>query len=80
LLHPDVTFIGPDGKFGSKADDLALHAAGDIRITSVDREPVVAYVTGSVGCHPLTLPYDRHLQGRAVRQRHGVHAGVVPQR
>lgn len=49
MLHPDVTCIGPDGKFGYKADDLALHADGDIRITSVDREPVVAHVTGSVG-------------------------------
>lgn len=42
LLADDLTFVGPDGRLYSKADDLQAHRSGLMRLTySSPHEPVI---------------------------------------
>ncbi len=49
LLHEDVTFIGPDGSLGTKADDLRAHRDGVIDVTTSEVTQLLTHVHGSVG-------------------------------
>lgn len=49
LLHPDLTFVGPDGAMSGKDVDLYVHRSGDIAITVLEPEELVVKVVGAVG-------------------------------
>jgi hypothetical protein len=54
LLHPDLTFVGPDGAMSGKDVDLYVHRSGDIAITVLEPEELVVKVVGAVGVTVLT--------------------------
>jgi hypothetical protein len=54
LLHPDLTFVGPDGSLSSKSDDLEVHRTGAMRLDRSDPEDLVVRVNDGVGVTVLT--------------------------
>lgn len=54
LLHPGLTFVGPDGTLTGKGDDLEVHRTGAIRIDRSEPEDLVVRVNDGVGVTVLT--------------------------
>jgi len=48
LLSPELIFIGPHGEISTKADDIAMHRSGRLRLTVLFTQPLVLAVTGRV--------------------------------
>jgi ketosteroid isomerase-like protein len=59
LLHPDLTFVGPYGDIGDKADDLEVHRTGAMTVEISEPEDLIVRVNDGVGVTVLTL----HLKG-----------------
>jgi ketosteroid isomerase-like protein len=65
FLHPDLTFVGPDGELSGKADDLEIHRTGTIRIELSEPEDLVVRVNDGVGVTVLTARLKGSFQGQA---------------
>ena len=58
LLHPDLTFVGPDGRLSDKAADLHVHRVGTMRLDVLEpQEP----------CGPVGRRRRRHRPDRSTR-------------
>lgn len=55
LLHPDLTFVGPDGVMSGKTDDLEVHRDGLLRLDRSEPEDLVVRVSDGVGVTVLTV-------------------------
>jgi Domain of unknown function (DUF4440) len=64
LLHPDLTFVGPDGSVSGKADDLETHRTGAIRFERSEPEDLVVRVNDGVGVTVLTARLKGAFQGQ----------------
>jgi hypothetical protein len=64
LLHPDLTFVGPDGGLSGKAEDLEVHRTGAIRIELSEPEDLVVRVNDGVGVTVLTARLKGTFQGQ----------------
>jgi uncharacterized protein DUF4440 len=64
LLHPDLTFVGPDGSVSGKADDLEIHRTGGIRFELSEPEDLVVRVNDGVGVTVLTARLKGAFQGQ----------------
>ena len=64
LLHPDLTFVGPDGSFSDKADDLEIHRTGAITFERSEPEDLVVRVNDGVGVTVLTAWLTGSFQGQ----------------
>jgi hypothetical protein len=65
LLHPELTFVGPDGALSGKDVDLQVHREGDIRITALEPEGLLVNVVGGVGVTVLTARLAGEYHGQA---------------
>ena len=54
LLHPDLTFVGPDGALSDKAADLSVHRSGAMSLTALDPEDLIVHTIDGVGVTVLT--------------------------
>jgi len=54
LLHPSLTFVGPDGVLSDKARDLEVHRTGELRIDSLETHDLIVRITEGVGITVLT--------------------------
>ena len=54
LLHPQVTYVGPDGGLVTKEADLDAHRSGDLRIYTLDRQALDVRIQDGVGITVLT--------------------------
>jgi Domain of unknown function (DUF4440) len=80
IVHPDVSYVGPDGSVIGKETDLSGHRSGALRIRSLRPENLAVRVRFALGSHGLRRGseagperrcyagglYARALQGRAV--------------
>jgi Domain of unknown function (DUF4440) len=64
LLHPGLTFVGPDGTLTGKSDDLEVHRTGAIRIDRSEAEELVVRVNDGVGVTVLTARLGGSYQGQ----------------
>lgn len=64
LLHPDLTFVGPDGTLTGKADDLEVHRTGAIRIDLSEPEDLVVRINDGVGVTVLTARLQGSYEGQ----------------
>lgn len=64
LLHPDLTFVGPDGALTGKADDLEVHRSGAIRIDRSEPEDLVVRINDGVGVTVLTARLKGSYEGQ----------------
>jgi hypothetical protein len=64
LLHPDLTFVGPDGALTGKADDLEVHRTGAIRIDRSEPEDLVVRINDGVGVTVLTARLKGSYEGQ----------------
>ena len=69
LLHPDLTFVGPDGEVSGKAADLEAHRSGAMALHRSDAEELVARVNDGVGVTVLTVRLAGAFQGQAFEGR-----------
>lgn len=65
LLHPDLTFVGPDGELSDKDADLAAHRSGIMRIDRLETEDLIVRVADGVGVTVLTARLEGEYGGRA---------------
>ena len=65
LLHPDLTFVGPDGGLSDKATDLAVHRSGAMALELLEPEDLVAQVIDGVGVTVLTAHLKGSYEGQA---------------
>lgn len=65
LLHPDLTFVGPDGALTGKAEDLEVHRTGAIRFELSEPEDLVVRINDGVGVTVLTARLKGSYQGQA---------------
>jgi len=54
LLHPSLTFVGPDGSLSDKARDLEVHRTGELRIDLLEPLDLIVRITDGVGITVLT--------------------------
>jgi ketosteroid isomerase-like protein len=54
LLHPELTFVGPDGALSGKDVDLQVHRDGEIQIAVLEPRDLLVNVLGGVGVTVLT--------------------------
>ncbi|MFL6100563.1 MAG: nuclear transport factor 2 family protein [Actinomycetales bacterium] len=54
LLHPDLTFVGPDGALTGKAEDLEVHRTGTMRLELSEPEELLVRINDGVGVTVLT--------------------------
>jgi hypothetical protein len=64
LLHPDLTFVGPDGALSDKATDLAVHRSGAMSLELLEPEDLVAQVIDAVGVTVLTARLKGSYEGQ----------------
>jgi hypothetical protein len=48
LLHPELLALGPDGRMIDKAEDLAAHESGVIKVFELSEEDVRVKVLGDI--------------------------------
>jgi hypothetical protein len=65
LLHPELTFVGPDGALSGKDVDLQVHRDGEIRITALESEDLMVNVVDGVGVTVLTACLAGEYRGQA---------------
>ena len=49
LLHPDLLAVGPDGGLADKAEDLAAHRSGFVKIDELTEEDLRVRIAGDTG-------------------------------
>jgi hypothetical protein len=54
LLHPDLTFVGPDGALSGKDEDLEAHRSGAMVLRVLEPEELIVRVNDGVGVTVLT--------------------------
>ncbi len=54
LLHPQVTYVGPEGDLVTKEEDLDAHRSGALRIHILDRQALDVRIQDGVGITVLT--------------------------
>jgi hypothetical protein len=64
LLHPDLTFVGPDGALSDKATDLAVHRSGAMSLELLESEDLLVRVVDGVGVTVLTARLKGAYQGQ----------------
>ena len=64
LLHPDLTFVGPDGAVSGKADDLEAHRSGAMVLHRSQAEDLIVRVNDGVGVTVLTVRLAGAYQGQ----------------
>jgi hypothetical protein len=64
LLHPVLTFVGPDGSRSDKAADLEAHRNGVIQLHALRPDDVFAQVVDGVGITVLTARLAGSYQGQ----------------
>jgi hypothetical protein len=64
LLHPDLTFVGPDGTMSDKAADLEAHASGVMSLELLEPEDLIVQVIDGVGVTVLTARLKGSWQGQ----------------
>jgi hypothetical protein len=69
LLHPALTFVGPDGSLSDKAADLEGHRNGVIQLHVLEPDDVVAQVVDGVGVTVLTARLAGSYQGQPFDSR-----------
>lgn len=67
LLHPDVTYVGPDGQLTDKHGDLEAHRSGALRIDMLESQALDVRVQDGVGVTVVTA----RLEGNAGGQKFG---------
>ena len=63
LIDDDLVFTGPDGAIYSKADDLAAHRSGAIRITRLDPSEEHVQRFGSIAVISVRMEMVGTFQG-----------------
>ena len=66
LLHDDLLFNGPDGRTGTKAEDLANYRSGGIRLTRAEPRDRVLSAIGGVVVVAVTVALEGSYLGFAV--------------
>ncbi len=69
MLHPDVTYVGPDGVLVSREADLAAHREGALRIQALDQQDLDVGVRDGVGVTVLTARLVGEAGGQAFEAR-----------
>lgn len=69
LLHPALTFVGPDGSLSDKAADLDAHRSAVIRLHALEPDDVFAQVVDGVGVTVLTARLAGSYQGQVFDSR-----------
>jgi len=69
LLHPQLTFVGPDGSLSDKAADLEAHRTGTMRVDLLEPEDLVAHIADGVGVTVLTARMDGEYLGESFSAR-----------
>ncbi|MBC7842880.1 MAG: nuclear transport factor 2 family protein [Gemmatimonadaceae bacterium] len=70
LLADDLLFTGPDGQLGTKAQDLAAHASGQVRFRRHDVEELrIRRVGVDVAICALSTALEVEVAGDTVRGR-----------
>jgi hypothetical protein len=64
LMHPDLTFVGPDGALSDKVTDLAVHRSGAMSLDRLEPEDLVVRVSDGVGVTVLTARLAGSYQGQ----------------
>jgi ketosteroid isomerase-like protein len=64
LLHPDLTFVGPDGALSDKATDLAVHRSGAMSLELLESEDLLVRVVDGVGVTVLTARLKGAYEGQ----------------
>jgi len=54
LLHPSLTFVGPDGGLSDKTRDLEVHRTGELHFDSLEPHDLVVRIADGVGITVLT--------------------------
>jgi len=80
LLHPELLAVGPDGKLVDKAEDLAAHRSGVIKIFELEEEDLHVKIRGDtamtfVGLRVRGSIADAEVSGRLRYTRTWVRAG-----
>jgi hypothetical protein len=65
LLHPDLTFVGPDGELSGKDADLEAHRTGGLVLQLLEPEDLIVRVNDGVGVTVLTARLAGAAQGQA---------------
>jgi len=69
LLHPALTFVGPDGALGDKDADLLAHESGAIRIDILKPQDLMVRIADGVGITVLTAQLDGDYHGQKFSSR-----------
>jgi ketosteroid isomerase-like protein len=70
LLAEELLFTGPDGALGTKAQDIAAHASGQVRFHRHDAEELrIRRVGGDVALCALATRLEVEVDGTMVRGR-----------
>lgn len=69
LLHPQVTYVGPDGGLVTKEADLDAHRSGELRIHILDRQALDVRIQDGVGITVLTAWLEGQAGDRAFEAR-----------
>lgn len=64
LLHPRLVAVGPDGTVMSRADDLAAHRTGALRVHRLVEESLDVQDDGTSGVTRLVAAVDATLAGQ----------------
>jgi hypothetical protein len=69
LLHPLLTFVGPDGSLSDKTADLEVHRTGRMRVERLEPEDLVAHIADGVGITVLTAQMRGEYLGESFTAR-----------
>lgn len=69
LLHPEVTYVGPDGHLVDKHADLEAHRSGALRIDVLDCQALDVRVHDGVGVTVVTARLEGDAGGQEFRVR-----------
>lgn len=69
LIDGAALFTGPDGTLQTKADDLAAHRGGQLRLHRLDERDLRLLVTGSTGVTWFLGELEAGVDGHAVAAR-----------
>ena len=69
LLHRDLLAVGPDGGLFTKADDLASHRAGGVRIAKLEEQEIRLIVRNDLGLTFVVVDIEATVDGAAITTR-----------